>query len=876
MRVNTNVSNTKRHMLSLSGFKGVDLSSAPTMVQQSRASYSVNMINDNGINHKRPGWDERYKFDGRINGMYHYINGEYAAIIVYAKKSFFHIVDGVKTLIGDEISFPQFIDGRVQFFGHKERVYIVGCGEYLVYGTWDGGNTYSLKRVSEAEDTYVPTTLFVNDKGEKELLEKINILTNRRRNKFEINDDVMADEFELETQTLAKSVSRVICGGNEMIVDDEGKIYFKRDNYRLPKEPSAYSCGCRSYGGVGGAMVLYLLPGTYENLYEDERGDTYCYKCGNLVATEEELYTIGRYDEPIGTVVKKYPDTPLSIYSGVKLKLPEDVRQGGNEIEVEYASVDQSDNPINECRFGTVFGAFGNSDRLFLSGNPSMPNCDFYSEYDDFTYFTEGAQTAMGSDNVPITGYMRLSDSVLATFKRSNTTEPTIYYRSATERENSDGYTDIEFTRVAGGINEGCVNPHTVVNLAGDDMFVSPNGVYGVVQVQNTSKNDRYIRQRDVFINTELRDRDMTDAVSFVYGNRYYLSLGNGECYVADPRYKNYLSEDIDGSFNYEWWKWTNVPARVFVNVGGELWFGDSNGHICRFDGEFCDRLYSSCWAGDILAQEDTISFNKNLDVNDGDIVKISHYGTLYRHYLDNAEVRDGWIYCSPETICRVYLEQKVKPNNVGDSGLSEKISYRVSEVDRALCRFKLEVPVESGGFNLFLAIDSESEFRVIETDKTKGEFKLRDEYGIVNIAPYDGVGNLNRELKFEHRRNVCSEWYTPVFDLGAPHLHKTLLRLNVTIDPDVRGALKVGYETNDKLAYISANAGKVFSLDDFSFNDFSFNATVFAATQSQKVKARNFNYIMFRFVSDNDKDCAIDNFSAEYTYNNGRFAGTR
>jgi hypothetical protein len=539
---------------------------------------------------------------------------------------------------------------------------------------------------------------------------------------------------------------------------------------------------------------------------------------------------------------------------------------------------------IRRCRFGTVFGAFGNSDRLFLSGNPDIPNIDFYSLYNDYTQFTESGRTVMGSDDIPITGYIRLSDSVLATFKKSNATEPTIYYRSATEVENSEGYTDIEFTRWAGGINEGCVNPHTVVNLAGDDIFVSPNGVYGVVQVQNTSKNDRYIRQRDIYINAELRNRDLSDAVSFVYRNRYYLSLGNGECYVADPRYKNYLSEDIDGSFNYEWWKWTNVPARVFANVDGELWFGDNTGRICRFDDKFCDRTYYTSDEGTAMVDRDIVYYDTSLSVGIGDIVKLTPRSptSIYCKYLssDEIEVVDGGIKCLNEMINKVYLAQELYTDSVGSSGLVQHKKYIVSEVDRGNNLFRLkdedgkEVYILCGGFSLHRSI-GHNELRVSEVNNPYGTFKISDAFGAIDISNYAFAGSYTTKLEFTHIENVCSEWYTPVFDLGAPYLHKTLHRLNVTIDPNVRGSLQVGYETNDKLAYIGASAGKVFSFDDFSFNDFSFT-TGFTATQSQKVKARNFNYIMFRFVSDNDADCAIDNFSAEYTYNGGRFAGTR
>ena len=830
---------TERKMLTLSGFKGVDLSSAPTMVSPNRASYSINMINDNGINHKRPGWDEQFKFNGRINGIYHYVNGDYSATIVYAETSFYKIVNGEKSGLTVEGEALDLVDERVQFFPHGDDLYIIGCGDFLVYRGDVSGD--SLKTVMSDGETYVPTTTVYGNV--------------KRAEQIPPEDGEEDGEYKEIWESY----------GNGAVIDSPSLITPVRKNKFV---------GCNVFkGSYGDGYAVYHTDALFD--------------ADGFISVEIERYVTVDGVERIEVTeyeAEDFVDYTKSLCLNADgrcygIQTYEDWSTGdGKEcnvtitFEAYYEDKDRFDS-VRKCRFGTVFGAYGNSDRLFLSGNPDLPNVDFYSLFDDFTQFTEASRTVMGSANVPITGYMRLSDSVLATLKADNSVEPTIYYRSATERENSEGNTEVNFTRWAGGINEGCVNPHTVVNLAGDDIFVSPNGVYGVVQIQNTSKNDRYIRQRDLFINAELRNRDLTDAVSFVYGNRYYLSLGNGECYVADPRYKNYVTEDIDGSFNYEWWKWTNVPARVFCDVDGEMWFGDGDGRICRFDGEFCDRFYLKSLSGDLYAEGDTISYNKELNVNNGDVVKITGRDA-YRYYLTDTRVEDGWIYCSPEMVVRVYVGQVLLCTNAGTSGLRDGDHYCIKEVDRGYCRFKLDSTVTSGGFDLHLSISEGAEFKITELDTENGTFKIKDEYGMVDISPYNIVSNVT-QLNFEFRNNVCSEWYTPVFDLGAPHLHKTLYRLNVTLDSTVRGNLMVGYETNDKLAYIGASAGKVFSFDDLSFNDFSFT-TGFTTMQSQKVKARNFNYIMFRFVSDNDKDCAIDNFSAEYTYNGGRFAGRR
>lgn len=65
----------------------------------------------------------------------------------------------------------------------------------------------------------------------------------------------------------------------------------------------------------------------------------------------------------------------------------------------------------------------------------------------------------------------------------------------------------------------------------------------------------------------------------------------------------------------------------------------------------------------------------------------------------------------------------------------------------------------------------------------------------------------------------------------------------------------------------INAKGINVFSFDNFSFENFSFE-TGFANSYSVKCKERNFNFIIFRFVSDNDSDCIVNTFTVLYKIN--------
>ena len=87
---------------------------------------------------------------------------------------------------------------------------------------------------------------------------------------------------------------------------------------------------------------------------------------------------------------------------------------------------------------------------------------------------------------------------------------------------------------------------------------------------ENVATTERYARERSRSINEKLtRHENLSEAVGIVYKNRYYLSLDD-VCYIADSRFKYTSEDDIDGSYNYEWWYWTNIPVRVWAVVDNE------------------------------------------------------------------------------------------------------------------------------------------------------------------------------------------------------------------------------------------------------------------------------------------------------------------
>ena len=58
-----------------------------------------------------------------------------------------------------------------------------------------------------------------------------------------------------------------------------------------------------------------------------------------------------------------------------------------------------------------------------------------------------------------------------------------------------------------------------------------------------------------------------------------------------------------------------------------------------------------------------------------------------------------------------------------------------------------------------------------------------------------------------------------------------------------------------------------VFALDNLSFENFSFDCG-YASSYSVRVNERNFNFIIIRFISDSDTDCAVNDITLIYKIN--------
>ncbi len=223
--------------------------------------------------------------------------------------------------------------------------------------------------------------------------------------------------------------------------------------------------------------------------------------------------------------------------------------------------------------------------RVFLSGNPDYPGVDWHSEIDtaaadSAAYIPDTSYTQIGSDDSVVMGYLRAGEA-LAIIKEDNEQDASVFLRTVQHLDGGDIF-PVE-QGVSGG---GAVSKHCFASLVDDPLFLSRSGVYALASQVVTL--ERTLQQRSGFVDARLcREKDLSEAVAAVWRG-YYVLCVNGCCYVADAKQKTARSNQT-GTWEYEWYYWTHVPARVLCEHAETLYFGTEDGRLCRFNDDRVD-----------------------------------------------------------------------------------------------------------------------------------------------------------------------------------------------------------------------------------------------------------------------------------------------
>jgi hypothetical protein len=669
-RVNLNfvADNDTDKAITFKNFMGVDFTNTKMNVAPNRATNMKNYIYENGVNRKRPSWNEVAKGEGNVNGVWQYYDtNREEHIIAHIGTKLYRVFKRDETTSGfdinsvythlEELTLPigvTLTDEISYGITNDEKLFLL-CGAYLVYD----GTTIKLV----TENAYIPTTTIGISKQGSTLyenkyipFEKPNKLSPKRKNRLfgETYEEVkQGDVLVQKTIIIDTKATMTLLGTNDVsspllkvegtdagitytyyVISTPTEIKYRyEETYQSPYEEVLWT----SSGGwttnkiiVTGTVLnvkrlsnQFLFYYGVENEYKlDGKADfdgtikveinyvTYNLVSNNYVPVTKTIElnssVVTNYfslkDErniEFGRAIFREDATYLMLFDPFE---PSDKAKENIIVTYEKANAENI-NDINKCTFGTLFNAQGGQ-FLFLSGNPDKPNYDWHSDYSletamktmsDFTYFPETSYTAIGSHNEKNIGYTILGDGSMAIHKEATTKKDILYIRtsylgnalSPLGEPVTDIYgnamKEVFFTINQSAVGEGMIARNTSDNLLGDNLFLSRNGVFGLALSQNITSSERYALDRSWLINGKLtQEENLKNATAIAFDNRYYLAV-NGNCYVADARFKNYISTDMPDTFSYEWWFWDNIPARLFFVINNELYFGTEQGQICKF-----------------------------------------------------------------------------------------------------------------------------------------------------------------------------------------------------------------------------------------------------------------------------------------------------
>lgn len=368
-----------------------------------------------------------------------------------------------------------------------------------------------------------------------------------------------------------------ILTGAQYLVYDGSSVKNVSDDAYTPTT----SCGMKpAGGGTAYEKVNLLSPWRYNKFTGD--GETKVYQLDVKDLDDGKTVTV-----KVGGTELKSSEFSVN-YSEGKITFttaPAKPANGLDNVEIKFCktsklkdSTEKAESLILNCTICTTYGV-STEDRVFVTGNPKHPATEYYSGLGDPSYFPDINYVEVGSSDWPILNYLKFQGD-LVIVKEHNAQEYTVWHQSG---ELLSGVAAFPLRPGVAGI--GAVAKRGAQQLLDDAMFLTPRGVFARVNSVALVKVEQGVKCRSNRINRDILSRtDLKDAVSVVWDGYFILCFpATGECFVAD-------SNQPQSNGGYEWYYWKNIPARVFAQETGVLWFGTSDGRLCRLNNDVTDK----------------------------------------------------------------------------------------------------------------------------------------------------------------------------------------------------------------------------------------------------------------------------------------------
>ena len=342
-------------------------------------------------------------------------------------------------------------------------------------------------------------------------------------------------------------------------------------------------------GGVSYEPLNMLQPAFYEQFCvttEDENATWFYLSFGGLDDTEVKVWILDQN----GKWNLKHEHTDFDVNRGFGIIFFTDAKKPGaspiagedNVKVLAYRTVTGYADRIKKCTIGTLFGVGGAKDRLFLSGNPDYPNWDFYSEQFDPSYFPDTGYASLGSSASAIVGYA-IVNNYLATFKDGFDTSQSVFIREGDMIIDEESHVSNPAFKLINTLQgNGVIAPYAFGYLETEPVFLTKAGVFAITAQDITG--EKYSQSRSFYLNGKLtQEPNMENAVAVVHNDLYIIALNN-QLYILDGLQATRTDRsDPYATRQYVGFYCKDVPAVCLLHDDDYLWFGTTDGKVCKF-----------------------------------------------------------------------------------------------------------------------------------------------------------------------------------------------------------------------------------------------------------------------------------------------------
>lgn len=546
----------------LDKFLGCDFTQGDFITDYRRSPNCKNL--EWGINpympKKRPGYapiTERLEGSAAINGIHFYVAGTTTATFVHAGTSLYILSGtGLKTFTdvtgsgqcGAGLGTFAMTNKKSRSFMFEGNLYIIGGGKYLQY---DGTTLQEVKSIA-----YVPTVVIGRTSaGGGQNKEAVNLLSASQKYTYYVEEEEFSEDAVTATsgQTTISLTTNVTNLRNLVVYKETENGDEEVSGYTAEGTTITFSPALTS-GAV--YKVSYLRWSTEKDyLVDNTAGVTINHVKVNGVSTTD--YT---FNSTTGKIT--FTTAPTGIRGS----------EGVDNIEVKFTKSTSEASTIEACDVFDIFGG-KNDTRVFLTGNPTYPNRDWYSALYDATYFPDNNYTFIGTSNSKIMGYIKQYNTQMI-IKEDSAFEASIWLRQYSIDD--DGNDSFPVEQGISGV--GAVSKYSFGFLNGEPLFLTRKGIVGVAGTNVDYRN--ICQDRSEKINSSLLNHtDLSTATCAYTGTRYYLFI-DGDVYLADARMA--YKDDLNRA-QYEWYYWDKVYAQCVAVKDDAIYFG-YNGRLFRFN----------------------------------------------------------------------------------------------------------------------------------------------------------------------------------------------------------------------------------------------------------------------------------------------------